>query len=45
MREEFSPQPATVAYIACDLADHETLTDYRKRVAPRRRRWWHVAPR
>jgi hypothetical protein len=28
----------TVSYIACDLADNETLADYRKRCGKSRRR-------
>jgi hypothetical protein len=28
----------TVQYIACDLIDHETLEDYRKRCGKSRRR-------
>ena len=45
MRSELHTQPDPVAYIECDMADDETLADYRKRVGCARRRWWHVGRR
>jgi len=46
MYERVTHQPAEIAYIACDLADHETLIDYRKRAgSTSRRRWWQVGQR
>ena len=42
MREELIQQQVAMDYIACDLTEHETLADYRKRVACSRRRWWHM---
>ena len=38
-------QPTPMAYIACDLADDETLADFRKRTGTSRRRWWQVGQR
>jgi hypothetical protein len=40
MRDHLITEPATVAYIACDLSDDETLADYRRRLAVTPRRWW-----
>ncbi len=34
-----------VRYIACDLADDETLAEFRRRVATPTRRWWKLAGR
>ena len=46
MNERTLQQPAVdIAYIACDLADDETLADFRKRSGHSRRRWWQVGQR
>jgi hypothetical protein len=46
MNERTLQQPAVdIAYIACDLADDETLADFRKRTGHSRRRWWQVGQR
>ena len=38
-------QPTPMSYIASDLADDETLADFRKRSGSARRRWWQVGQR
>ena len=47
MQELLTHQPAapTMAYIACDLADDETLADFRTRNGSGRRRWWKTGQR
>ena len=46
MNERTLHQPVTeIAYIASDLADDETLADFRKRTGHSRRRWWQVGQR
>jgi hypothetical protein len=45
MQELLTDQPTPMTYIACDLADDETLADFRKRTGPSRRRWWQVGQR
>ena len=45
MQERIHHQPAEMTYIACDLADDETLADFRKRTGSTRRRWWQVGQR
>jgi hypothetical protein len=45
MQELLTDQPTPMAYIACDLADDETLADFRKRTGTSRRRWWQVGQR
>ena len=42
MQELLTHQPATMAYIECDIDDDETLADFRKRTGPSRRRWWKL---
>jgi hypothetical protein len=45
MQERITEQTTPMAYIACDLADDETLADFRKRAGHSRRRWWQVGQR
>lgn len=45
MQEQVLHQPVAMDYIACDLADDETLADFRKRTGSSRRRWWRVGQR
>ena len=45
MQELLTDQPTPMTYIACDLADDETLADFRKRTGTSRRRWWQVGQR
>ena len=45
MNERLTDHPTPMDYIACDLADDETLADFRKRTGSSRRRWWQVGQR
>jgi hypothetical protein len=45
MAYELLTQPAQLAYIASDLADDETLADYRTRLGSNPRRWWRFGTR
>jgi hypothetical protein len=45
MQALVTDQPTAMTYIACDLADDETLADFRKRTGTSRRRWWQARQR
>ena len=45
MQERVTDQSTAMSYISCDLADDETLADFRKRTGSSRRRWWQVGQR